>query len=67
MKSGSSVWVEILLSGDGVGGLVTGFRVYFVGIISLFSFILLAYNFLIVLCIGVGYTRHCVDCTFCFC
>ena len=29
---------------------------YFVGIISLFSFILLTYNFLIVLCIGVGYT-----------
>ena len=33
----------------------------------MFSFILLTYNFLIMLCIDIGYTRHCVDGSFlCF-
>ena len=40
---------------------------YFVGIRSLFSFILLTYNFVIMLCIDIGYTRHCVGGSFLFC
>ena len=32
--------------------------VYFIGIRSLFSFILLIYN---IICIGAGYTGYCVD------
>ena len=40
---------------------------YFVGIRSLFSFILLTYNFVIMLCIDIGYTRHCVGGPFLFC
>ena len=39
---------------------------YFVGIRSLFSLILLTYNFVIMLCIEMGYTRHCVDGSFLF-
>ena len=46
--------------------LSDGFHVYFVGIRSLFSFILLTYNFVIMLCIDMGYTRHCVDGSFYF-
>ena len=38
------------------GFTVTRFHVYFVGIRSLFSFILLTYNFVIMLCIDIGYT-----------
>ena len=40
---------------------------YFVGIRSLFSFILRTYTFVIMLCIDMGYTRHCVDGSFLFC
>ena len=43
------------------------FHVNFVGIRSLFSFILLTYNFVIMLCIGMGYTRPCVDVSFSGC
>ena len=46
--------------------LSDGFHVYFVGIRSLFSFILLTNNFVIMLCIDMGYTRHCVDGSFLF-
>ena len=49
------------------GFTVTRFHVYFVGIRSLFSFILLTYNFVIMLCIDIGYTRHCVGGSFLFC
>ena len=54
-----AVFGKILLS--------DGFHVYFVGIRSLFSFILLTYNFVIMLCIDMGYTRHCMDGLFLFC
>ena len=37
---------------------------YFVGIRSLFSLILLIYNLVIMLCIDIGYTRHCVGGSF---
>ena len=47
--------------------LSDGFHVYFVGIRSLFSFILLTYNFVIMLCIDIGYTRQCVGGSFLFC
>ena len=54
----AAVFRKILLS--------DGFHVYFVGIRSLFSFILLTYNFAIMLCIDIGYTRHCVGGSFLF-
>ena len=55
----AAVFGKILLS--------DGFHVCFVGIRSLFSFILLTYKFVIMLCIDMGYTRHCVDGSFLFC
>ena len=47
--------------------LSDGFHVYSVGFRSLFSFILLTYNFVIMLCIDMVYTKHRVDRSFLFC
>ena len=46
--------------------VVVGLRVYFVGIQSLFAFILLTHKIVILFCIGAGYIGHCVAGSFYF-
>ena len=64
MTPTNDVWQQCL----GRENMLSGaFHVNFVGLRSLFSFISLTYNFVIMLCIGMGYTRPCVDVSFSGC